>query len=129
MLCRFATRRDRRLARLIEARRGQLKLSAVVWFELCYGAEKRPDMPQLERRLTELRRLIPEVEPFGEKAARAAAQIRAYLENLKPNAQPIGPLDYLIAGHALTLGAVPVTNNTREFSRVPGLLLEDWQEG
>lgn len=39
---------------------------------------------------------------------------------------PIGPNDTAIAGHAIAAGAVPVTNNTREFERVPGLTLEDW---
>ncbi|EHC95666.1 virulence associated protein C, partial [Salmonella enterica subsp. enterica serovar Urbana str. R8-2977] len=40
--------------------------------------------------------------------------------------QPIGPNDTMIAGHAIAAGAVLVTNNTREFERVPGLVLEDW---
>ncbi|MGL4276806.1 MAG: VapC toxin family PIN domain ribonuclease, partial [Morganella morganii] len=39
---------------------------------------------------------------------------------------PIGPNDTGIAGHAIAAGAVLVTNNTREFERVPGLVLEDW---
>ncbi|MER4555588.1 VapC toxin family PIN domain ribonuclease, partial [Klebsiella pneumoniae] len=39
---------------------------------------------------------------------------------------PIGPNDTAIAGHAIAAGAVLVTNNTREFERVPGLVLEDW---
>ena len=39
---------------------------------------------------------------------------------------PIGPYDVLIAGHALRHGATLVTANTREFSRVPGLMVEDW---
>jgi tRNA(fMet)-specific endonuclease VapC len=49
------------------------------------------------------------------------------LETLKPNAQPIGPHDVLLAGHALALGAVLVTHNVREFTRVPRLVVEDWQ--
>ncbi|HAU8264853.1 TPA: type II toxin-antitoxin system VapC family toxin [Kluyvera intermedia] len=39
---------------------------------------------------------------------------------------PIGPNDTAIAGHAIAAGVVLVTNNTREFERVPGLILEDW---
>ncbi|EAP1953431.1 VapC toxin family PIN domain ribonuclease, partial [Salmonella enterica] len=39
---------------------------------------------------------------------------------------PIGPNDTAIAGHAIAAGAVLVTNNTREFERVPGLVLQDW---
>ena len=53
--------------------------------------------------------------------------VRASLEAMRPNAQPIGPYDVLLAGHALALGAVFVTHNTREFSRVSGLSTEDWQ--
>ncbi|EPU3029477.1 VapC toxin family PIN domain ribonuclease, partial [Escherichia coli] len=39
---------------------------------------------------------------------------------------PIGPNDTAIAGHAIAAGAILVTNNVREFARVPGLVLEDW---
>jgi tRNA(fMet)-specific endonuclease VapC len=53
--------------------------------------------------------------------------VRVILETLRPNAQPIGPYDVLLAGHALALGATLVTHNTREFARVPGLTVEDWQ--
>lgn len=45
---------------------------------------------------------------------------------LRTAGTPIGPNDTAIAGHAITAGAVLVTNNTREFERVPGLKLEDW---
>ena len=49
--------------------------------------------------------------------------IRAKLEAA---GKPVGPLDTLIAAHALSLGVVLVTNNLREFRRVPGLTVEDW---
>jgi tRNA(fMet)-specific endonuclease VapC len=71
---------------------------------------------------------MPAVEDFDEYAAQLAAEVRASLETMRPNAQPIGPYDVLLAGHALAMGAVLVTHNTREFSRVPGLSVEDWQE-
>jgi len=45
---------------------------------------------------------------------------------LQAQGTPIGPMDFLIAAHALALKAVLVTNNTREFLRVPGFALEDW---
>jgi tRNA(fMet)-specific endonuclease VapC len=45
---------------------------------------------------------------------------------MEKKGRPIGPLDTLIAAHALALGTVLVTNNTREFRRVPGLSVEDW---
>ena len=71
---------------------------------------------------------MPAVEYFDGHAAQRAAEVRASLEIMRPNAQPIGPYDVLLAGHALSLGAVLVTHNTREFARVPGLSVEDWQE-
>jgi len=52
-----------------------------------------------------------------------AGQIRAHLE---PRGIGIGPLDTLIAAHARSLGAVVVTDNVREFSRVPDLAVENW---
>jgi tRNA(fMet)-specific endonuclease VapC len=69
---------------------------------------------------------MPDVAPFDETSAAYAGKVRAYLAKLKPNAQPIGPLDSLIAGQALALGACIVTGSTGEFQRVPGLLVEDW---
>ena len=113
-------------ARFVE-HAASLRLSALVWFELRYGAEKRPDLPRIERRLELLREIWREVEPFDEEAAWHAARVRAYLEKIKPNAQPIGHYDVLIAGHALSLGATLVTDNVAEFGRVPGLAVENWR--
>ena len=48
---------------------------------------------------------------------------------LARSGKPIGPLDTLIAGHALALDAILVTHNTREFDRVEGLRVEDWLRG
>ncbi len=60
---------------------------------------------------------------FDSKAASEAAKVRVFLRALgKPN----GTLDPLLAGHALALGAVLVTNNTRHFENVPGLVLDNW---
>ena len=64
-----------------------------------------------------------EVLPFDEDAAESYGEIRAALEK---SGKPIGPLDTLIAGHALSLGATLITNNVREFQRVKGLKLESW---
>jgi tRNA(fMet)-specific endonuclease VapC len=102
-------------------------LSAVVWYELEYGAARSPDPAKSRRRLTLLRAILPFVRSFSEDDAIEAAAVRAYLETLKPNAQPIGPHDVLLAGQALALGAVLVTTNVREFARVPRLTIEDWQ--
>ena len=70
---------------------------------------------------------FPGVAPFDAAAAYQSGIVRAYLARLRPNAQPIGAYDALLAGHALALGAVFVTHNVAEFSRVPGLVVENWQ--
>ena len=61
---------------------------------------------------------------FGVAAAEHAARVRAYLES---QGTPIGPYDTLLAGHALSLSLIVVTANVKEFSRVPGLAVENWQ--
>lgn len=114
--------RDRVLALLPEC-----QLSAIALMELEYGAAKRPDVPAFRDRIVSLQSIFREVLPFGASCAYHTGLVRAHLANLKPNAQPIGPYDALLAGQALAFGAVFVTNNCAEFARVPGLVCEDWQ--
>ena len=64
-----------------------------------------------------------EVAPYDYAAAMQYGDVRASLEQ---KGRPIGPLDTLIAAHALALDAILVTHNTREFGRVKGLRIEDW---
>ncbi|MXO12885.1 hypothetical protein GR684_27890, partial [Klebsiella pneumoniae] len=61
--------------------------------------------------------------PWDRAAVDATTEIKVAL---RMAGTPIGPNDTAIAGHAIAAGAVLVTNNTREFERVPGLVLEDW---
>jgi tRNA(fMet)-specific endonuclease VapC len=63
------------------------------------------------------------VLPFEQEAAYAYGEV---VTDLYRCGQPIGPMDMLIAAHAKAEGAILVTNNTRECSRVEGLALEDW---
>ena len=63
--------------------------------------------------------------PFGNQEARFSAGIRAQLEK---NGTPIGPYDLLIAGTALVHQGILVTNNTKEFTRIPELKIENWYE-
>lgn len=63
--------------------------------------------------------------PFDQAAAEAYGWIRVRLET---RGSPIGPLDTLIAAHAVSVGAVIVTNNTKEFSRVENLAVENWSK-
>ena len=120
-------REDAALCDRVESFLPQCRLSAIALMELEYGAAKRPDMPVFRDRILQLQTLFPEVVPFGSAAAYHAGFVRAHLANLKPNAQPIGPYDALLAGQALAMGAIFVTHNLAEFARVPGLVCENWQ--
>ncbi len=101
---------------------GEVGVSSVTVAELFYGAEKSSRHEQNREALS--RFLLPlEVVAFGSEAAGAYGRVRAALERA---GTPIGPLDTLIAAHAVSLGVTLVTNNVREFERVPNLDLEDW---
>ena len=127
VLSRLARGIDRSISNQVARHIEDCVLSSVAWYELEYGAARTSDPAKSAERLNLLRLVLPAVRAFGEEDATEAAAVRAYLETLKPNAQPIGPHDVLLAGHALALGAVLVTHNVREFSRVPRLTIEDWQ--
>ncbi len=93
-------------------------------------AELRCGIAASQRRAVNLAKLelflaIFEIAPFDAPAATAYGSLRAQLQ---ARGTPIGPLDTLIAAHALALGATVVTNNVREFGRVPGLKVENWLE-
>lgn len=110
------------LKRLRGKQVGQVGLSSITLAELEFGASKSQQPTQARAALSEF--LLPlEVAPFDDSAAVAYGAVRAALEK---KGRPIGPLDTLIAAHALALGSVLVTNNSREFRRVPGLAVEDW---
>jgi tRNA(fMet)-specific endonuclease VapC len=100
----------------------ELGISVVTLAELRYGADRSGDPTKNHAALDGF--LVPiEVVLFDERAAEQYGKVRADLEG---RGSPIGPLDTMIAAQALTLGVPLVTNNTREFSRVPGLAIEDW---
>ncbi|SDY10218.1 type II toxin-antitoxin system tRNA(fMet)-specific endonuclease VapC [Nitrosomonas halophila] len=103
-----------------------LCISSVTYGELCFGIENGD--PRLkEERYAQLDRFTQRllIDPWDEEAARQYGLIRAFL---KREGKIIGNNDLLIAAHARSLDAVLVTNNTKEFSRVPDLTLEDWTE-
>jgi tRNA(fMet)-specific endonuclease VapC len=89
--------------------------------ELRFGARKR-NLDNLTQRIEAILRSIV-VLPFESPADDIYAEIRVYLEQ---RGTPIGPNDLLIAASALLNDCVLVTRNDREFSRVPGLIVENW---
>jgi tRNA(fMet)-specific endonuclease VapC len=101
---------------------GDCAISTVTAYELYTGVEKCPK-PAQERSKVELLLTTVWEMPFDADAAREAARLRALLES---QGQAIGSYDVLLAGQALARSLALVTANTREFSRVPGLTLENW---
>ncbi len=100
----------------------QMCISAVTWGELIYGAEKSSHP---ERNLADIEQMAArlEIAPFETLAAAHFGQLRAELYRI---GKPIGPYDMMIAGHARSMGFILVTNNLKEFERVPGLRVENW---
>ena len=129
VLSRLARGVDLSIAQKVRENLLNCRVSSISWFELHYGAARSPHSERAVPRLALLKRLFPFCETFDEPAARRAADVRVALELMRPNAQPIGPFDVLLAGHALALGAAIVTHNVGEFSGVHGLAIEDWQTG
>jgi len=125
---RYLRGEDLSIKKRLEANLRYCRLSAVVLSELEYGAAKRPDLPILRTRVARLREIVADEEDYTCADAVLYGGIRAYLARLKPNAQPIGPYDLMLAAQALRLGAVVVSHNRAEFQRVPDLSVEDWQE-
>jgi tRNA(fMet)-specific endonuclease VapC len=96
-------------------------ISSIVAFELLFGASRHA---QTAKYLELYDRLGLEVIPFDVDDARAAGRIRA---SLLADGIPIGPYDILIAGQALARDLTLISRNVREFSRVDGLRVENWE--
>jgi tRNA(fMet)-specific endonuclease VapC len=102
---------------------GECAISTITAYELHTGVEKCSKPAQERAKVELLLRTVHELA-FESAAAKESARIRALLES---QGQPIGPYDLLLAGQALANSMILVTANTKEFSRVPGLALDDWQ--
>jgi tRNA(fMet)-specific endonuclease VapC len=109
------------LERFRHYRMGEIGVCSVVAAELAYGVAMSGSARN--RQALEMFLAPLEILPFDEAALWAYGDLRAELER---QGSPIGALDTMIAAHALSQKSTLVTNNTREFARVPGLSLEDW---
>lgn len=112
------------LKTLLAKEPAQLFLSSIVVAELYSGVYKSR---RVENNLTALLLFLKDftILAFDQKASEACGRVRAELE---AKGQPIGPYDTQVAAHALSANKVLVTHNTREFSRVPELAIEDWTQ-
>ena len=109
------------LAHFERYRLGDVGISSVVASELAYGVAKSRSVRN--RQALEMFLAPLEVLPFDEGAVWVYGDLRAELER---DGRSIDALDTMIAAHALSLDATLVTNNVREFSRVPRLNLDNW---
>lgn len=101
---------------------GRMAISSITLAELAHGAEKSSNVSRNTAVVEDFVSRLA-VLPYDDKAAWQYGNIRTSLEKL---GQPIGVNDLHIAAHARSNGLTLITNNMREFERVPGLLLENW---
>ena len=113
---------ERVLKKVITLPVGDVCISSITLAELMYGVHKSQHQKKNETALSEF--ISPlDIMPFDEGVTHHYGRIRAYLEN---KGIPIRPLDMMIAAHAQWLGSTLITNNSKEFIRVPDLSIEDW---
>ena len=115
-------RRPLEVLEIFNRHQGRMAISSITLSELVHGAEKSSDV---SRNMAVVEDFVSRlaVLAYDDKAAWQYGNIRATLEKV---GQPIGVNDLHIAAHARSNGLTLVTNNLREFERVPGLLLENW---
>ena len=110
------------IERFRQTRISQVGISSITLSELEYGVAKSSKPDQNQFALAQF--LAPmEILSYDDEAAQQYGGLRTFLEN---QGTPIGSLDMLIAAHALSIGAILITNNEKEFVRVPNLKIDNW---
>jgi len=115
-------RPEKVLARFQKLKPGDAVISVITWGELVYGAEKSKQRKKALQLLEEFKSFVP-VLPIPESTGNTYGAIRALLES---KGTPIGNNDLWIAAHTKAAALTLVTNNEREFQRVPGLKIQNW---
>jgi len=110
------------IERFIQTEISQIGISSITLSELSYGVSKSSKPEQNQIALAQF--IAPlEILPYGDDVAQYYGTLRAHLEK---QGTPIGSLDMLIAAHALSTDCTLVTNNEKEFVRIPKLKIENW---
>lgn len=126
-ICSFIMREQpelviRRLEQMV-IRNHRIVISAITYAEMRFGAIGKKASPRHARLVDAFCARLDAILPWDWAAVDATTEIKMILAAV---GTPIGANDSAIAGHAISAGTILVTNNTREFERVPGLKLEDW---
>ncbi|MEA1890287.1 MAG: type II toxin-antitoxin system VapC family toxin [Pseudomonadota bacterium] len=103
--------------------RDRIVISAITYAELRFGAIGKKSSPKHNIIVDEFMARIDAVLAWDKGAVEATSQIKKHLSD---QGTPIGINDTMIAGHAVSVGCILVTNNRKEFDRVPDLEIEDW---
>jgi tRNA(fMet)-specific endonuclease VapC len=98
-------------------------ISAITYAELLFGANNKRASPKMPGIVADFVSRLDSISDWGRAAAEQAALIKRQLEEV---GNPIGPNDILIAGHAIAVDAVLITDNVKEFAHVSGLRHENW---
>lgn len=126
-ICSFIMREQpeaviRRLEQAV-LRNHRIVVSAITYAEMHFGAIGKKASPRHGQLVDAFCARLDAILPWDRAAVDATAKVKAALTAA---GTPIGPNDTAIAGHAIAAGTILVTNNMREFERVPNLVLEDW---
>jgi tRNA(fMet)-specific endonuclease VapC len=115
-------RRPKEVLEIFNTNASRMAISSITLSELIYGAEKSANV---DKNLEAIEEFISHLEvlPYEAKASQHYGQIKAALEK---RGEIIGENDIHIAAHTISQGLILVTNNLREFKRVPNLALENW---
>ncbi len=114
--------REKAVRRLQTLQPSDCVISTVTSYELLTGVLKCQNPTREREKVLRLMSLVHAL-PFDDAAADKAAEVRAHLESI---GKVCGPYDMLLAGHALSRQLRVATNNVGEFTRIPGLVVEDW---
>ncbi len=101
----------------------QIVISSITYAELTFGAINKKASPKMPGIVDEFVNRLDEILAWDQKAVKASTIIKKNLESI---GTPIGHNDTLIAGHCVSINAILVTDNIREFKRVDGLIFENW---
>lgn len=115
-------RRPKEVLEIFNTNASRMAVSSITLSELIYGAEKSPNV---DKNLEAIEEFVSHLDvlPYDAKASQHYGQIKAALEK---RGEIIGENDIHIAAHAISQGLILVTNNLREFKRVPNLAVENW---